>query len=107
MVCNVLGPMQDALAETCLRNIVRLVAPSGYLVVNGVDLDLKTRVVHELKLRPVTDRIEEVHMADPTKRDWPWTRWGLEPFDWNRPDWAVRYASIYLSNSALLSDDAR
>lgn len=92
---NFLGPMSDADAEACLRNVVRIVRPGGYLVVDGVDLDLKTRVVRSLGLLPVCDRIEEVHSADPSKRDWPWTRWSHEPFDRRRPGWKIRYATVF------------
>ncbi len=92
---NFLGPMEDDLAEACLRNVARLAQPNGYLVVDGVDLDLKTRVMRSLDLRPVEDRIEEVHVADPTKADWPWTRWSHEPLDRTRPDWVLRYSTIF------------
>ena len=37
--------MEDPLAEACLRNVARLVNPGGILVVDGVDLDLKARVM--------------------------------------------------------------
>ena len=61
MVCNVLGPMEDALAEKCLRNIVRLVVPDGHLVVDGMDLDLKTRVVQSLSsIYQVPNTLESV-----------------------------------------------
>lgn len=95
--CNFLGPMENDEAEACLRNFTRLVVPNGYLVLDGIDLDLKTRVVRSLKLAPVTARIEEVHHGDPTKRGWPWTRWSHEPFDKNRPDWAFRYSTIFVA----------
>jgi chemotaxis protein methyltransferase CheR len=103
--CNFLGPMKDAEAEACLRNITQLVAPTGYLVLDGIDLDLKTQVLRSLKLVPVTDRIEEIHLADATKRDWPWTRWGHEPFNSHRPDWAFRYSTIFAAQSCQCSSD--
>lgn len=92
---NFLGPMADADADACIRNIVKILAPSGYLVLDGVDLDLRTRTVESLDLRPIGLRIEEVHRADVTKQQWPWTRWGLEPFDKTRSDWRTRYATIF------------
>ena len=96
---NFLGPMDDALAEACLRNIARLVVPQGCLVVDGVDLDLKERVVRELDLVPIPDRIEEVHTADPSKKDWPWTRWSHEPMDRTRPDWILRYCTVFYATA--------
>jgi chemotaxis protein methyltransferase CheR len=96
LACNFMGPMEDALAESCLRNVARLVAPNGILVLDGIDLDVKSRVVPTLGLAPITERIEAAHVADPTKRDWPWTRWSHEPFDRDRPDWAFRYSTIFV-----------
>lgn len=83
-------------AEKCLRNIAHLVAPGGYLVVSGIDLEVRTKVALELGWTPVPELIEEIHNGDPSvRRDWPWKYWGLEPFDRGRPDWRVRYASVF------------
>lgn len=83
-------------AERCLRNIAHLVAPGGYLVVSGVDLEVRTKVALELGWTPIPELIEEIHDGDPSvRRDWPWKYWGLEPFDRKKPDWAVRYASFF------------
>ena len=95
LACNFMGPMEDPLAEACLRNVARLVAPNGTLVVDGIDLDVKSRIMPTLALTPITERIEAAHVADPTKSDWPWTRWSHEPFDRQRPDWAFRYSTIF------------
>jgi chemotaxis protein methyltransferase CheR len=95
MVCNVLGPMNDAIAEECLRNVVRLLVPGGTLVLDGLDMDLKARVTQSLGLTPVTRYLEEIHTADPTKGDWPWTRWSHEPIDHERADWQYRYATVF------------
>lgn len=95
LACNFLGPMEPGLAEQSLRNVASLVTPGGYLVVDGVDLDMKTRVAEELGLLPITEDARVIHEADPTKRDWPWTRWSHEPFDSTRGDWPFRYATIY------------
>jgi chemotaxis methyl-accepting protein methylase len=92
---NFLGPLDEDVAEACLRNLARLVVPGGILVVDGVDFELKTRVIPSLRLSPVTDRIEEIHAADPSKAGWPWTRWGHEPFDRRRADRDLRYAAIF------------
>lgn len=92
---NFLGPMDDDLAEACLRNAVRLAKDGGILVVDGVDLDLRARVAEALGLEPVTTRMEEIHFGDATKLDWPWTRWSVEPLDMMRPDRDFRYATIF------------
>jgi chemotaxis methyl-accepting protein methylase len=83
-------------AERCLRNIVRLVRPGGYLFVTGVDLSVRTNVARDLAWKPVTELIGEIHDGDPSlRRDWPWAYWGLEPLDQRREDWQIRYASVF------------
>ncbi len=96
MAKNFLCHMNPHEAEKCLRNISRLVKPDGYLFVSGLDLNVRTRVALELGWNPVTDRIAEIHEGDPSLRTvWPWNYCGLEPLDRHRPDWHIRYASIF------------
>jgi SAM-dependent methyltransferase len=83
-------------AERCLRNIVRLVSPGGYLFVSGVDLDVRTKVALDLGWQPVPELIREIHNGDPSVRaDWPWQWWGLEPLNQRRRDWRTRYAASF------------
>ncbi len=83
-------------AEECLRNIARLVKPSGYLFVSGVDLSVRSKVARELGWRPVMELIREIHEGDPSlRRDWPLQYWGLEPLDQRRKDWKMRYSSVF------------
>ncbi|MDP9630347.1 UNVERIFIED_ORG: chemotaxis methyl-accepting protein methylase [Ensifer adhaerens] len=92
---NVMGPMDDSLAEICLRNVMSLVEPGGYLVVDGIDLDLKTRVLAAADFKPVLLSQEDVWMADGWKDGWPWVRWGREPLDWTEPTWELRYSMTF------------
>jgi SAM-dependent methyltransferase len=88
--------MRPADAEACLRNIARLVAPGGYLFVSGIDLDIRTKVATALGWKPVPDLLEQIHDGDQTLRmSWPHKYWGLEPIDYRRRDWKVRYASVF------------
>lgn len=88
--------MDPAEAERCLRNIARLVEPGGYLVVSGTDLAVRTKVAKDLAWRPIPDLMEDIHDGDRSLRlSWPWRYWGLEPFDKQRRDWKVRYASAF------------
>ena len=83
-------------AEKTLRNIARFVKPGGYLFVSGVDLDVRSKVAREMAWKPVTDLLREVHEGDPSlERGWPLEYWGLEPFCDDRPDWKIRYASVF------------
>jgi SAM-dependent methyltransferase len=93
---NFLCHMEPAEAERCLRNVARLVDPGGYLVVSGIDLDVRTKVANTLGWKPIPDSMEEIHDGDWSLRlSWPWRYWGLEPFDKRRSDWEIRYASVF------------
>ena len=99
---NFLCHMDPPQAEQCLRNIVRLVNPGGYIFVSGIDLDVRAKVARDMGWKPVADLIEEVHDGDHFLRDdWPWKYWGLEPFDKTRSDRKVRYAAFFRIGVAL------
>jgi SAM-dependent methyltransferase len=91
---NFLCHMDPPDAERCLRNIARLVTPGGYLFVSGIDLEIRAKVARDLKWKPISDLMQDIHDGDPAMQgDWPWKWWGLEPFNQRRHDWKVRYAS--------------
>ncbi|WFU11967.1 CheR family methyltransferase (plasmid) [Rhizobium sp. CB3090] len=92
---NFMGPMDDLMAERCLRNMTRLVAPGGYLVVDGIDLDVKTKVLKASGFRPVLTRQHEIWVSEESKSGWPWLRWAREPLDSSAPDCAWRYSVIF------------
>ncbi len=88
--------MEPPGAQSCLRNIARLVKPGGYLFVTGIDLDVRTKVAVEEAWSPVQDLAREIHEGDTSiLAGWPLNYWGLEPFDERRPDAQVRYASVF------------
>jgi SAM-dependent methyltransferase len=88
--------MDQQAAESCLRNLARLVKPGGYLFVSGVDLDVRTKVAKEMGWQPVSDLIREIHEGDfSLAMGWPLGWWGLEPFSQHEPDWMIRYASVF------------
>ncbi len=93
---NFLCHMDAPSAEKCLRNLAQLVRPGGYIVVSGVDLDVRTKVALDLRWAPVAELMDEIHDGDVLVRaDWPWEWWGLEPLDRRRADWQTRYASVF------------
>ena len=93
--------MQPTFSEACLRNIARSVKSGGYLGISGVDLDVRTKVAHDLKWKPVMELIAEVHEGDPSLTEsWPYSYWGVEPFSTSVSDWSVRYASFFQIDSA-------
>ena len=84
-------------AEPILRNLSRVVRPGGFLFVSGVDLDVRMRVATDMKWKPVTEMMQEVHDGDPSIRDgWPFEYWAKEPLDAKRRDAAIRYASAFV-----------
>ncbi len=95
---NFLFKMSPERSEACLRNVARLVAPNGYLIVSGVDLDVRSRIVQELNLTPVTVRLEDIYTAEEGMLTaWPLQFWGFEPIDQKRPDWPARYTTVFRS----------
>jgi len=96
MVNNILCHMRDPEAEACLRNVLRAVAPGGYLLSFGINLDVREHVVLGAGLAPVKDDIERVYLADSDALSkWPLRYWGCEPFDRRRRDWATRYGTVF------------
>jgi SAM-dependent methyltransferase/quercetin dioxygenase-like cupin family protein len=93
---NFLCHMSPLEAEMCLRNIVRLVSPSGHLFVSGIDLEVRTKVACDLGLEPQQELLEEIHEGDPYLRKyWPSQYGGLEPLNKRRRDWRTRYAAVF------------
>lgn len=96
LASNFLCHMEPTAAQSCLRNIARLVKPGGHLLVAGVDLDVREKLARELGWQPLPDLIREIHEGDPdVRRDWPCEWWGLEPLDERRRDWQLRYGAIF------------
>jgi chemotaxis methyl-accepting protein methylase len=88
--------MKPPAAERCLRSISMLVKPGGYLCVSGVDLDVRTKVAREGGWQPVTELIREVYEGDPSLQSgWPLQPWSAEPYQPQRPDREVRYATAF------------
>jgi hypothetical protein len=93
---NFLCHMPPSMAESCLRNIARLVRPGGYLFVSGIDLDVRTKVADDLGWRPLQHLLEEIHGGDPIMSHlWPCHYAGLEPLNKKRKDWKRRYAAAF------------
>jgi SAM-dependent methyltransferase len=93
---NFLCHMVPSEAERCLRNIARLVSADGYLLVSGIDLEVRTKVARDLGWKPLHELLEEIHEGDPVLRvHWPWHYSGLGPLDRKRRDWRIRYAAAF------------
>jgi chemotaxis methyl-accepting protein methylase len=95
---NMMIHMNDHEARITLMHLARIVRPGGLIVCQGVDLDVREKTVRELRLEPVTQRIEAIHNSEgneEARSKWPWAYWSLEPLDKTRKNWVGRYASIF------------
>lgn len=93
---NLFIHMADDVADAALRNAIALLAPGGYLMTYGVDLDVKTRVVRACGLVPDDAGIRAIYEANVRGlARWPLKYIGCEPMDTSRPDWRMRYAAVY------------
>jgi chemotaxis methyl-accepting protein methylase len=88
-------------AEQAFRNLFRLLKRRSALLVDGTDLDMRTRMTADAGLQPCTIELEKIHEESRALRGyvWPKVYWGLEPFDVRRADAARRYATIFLRDS--------
>ena len=88
--------MAPAAAESCLRNLARLVKPGGYLFASGVDLDVREKVAKEMGWEPVEELMKDVYEGDRTLTDgWPTEYWAIEPFKATQRNWMTRYSSAF------------
>lgn len=100
---NFLYHLSRGEAVRAFDHLERLVAPRGALVVDGADLDLRTRCTTRAGLEPWPEEIERIHAEARDERGyaWPSIYWGLEPYDAARKDARRRYATIFLKPGAL------
>jgi chemotaxis methyl-accepting protein methylase len=95
---NFLIHMEPRKASATLANVSRMVKPWGFLICRGVDLDIRQQVTAKLGLKPISNRIEQIHDAEldlDARRHWPWKYYGLEPLNKNRRDWLRRYSAVF------------
>lgn len=98
---NFLCHMGASAAEACLRNIDNLVRANGYLLVSGIDLDVRAKVASELKWRPLEELLEEIHEEDTLRIVWPFNYSALEPLSKKRREWKHRYAAAFQKPPSL------
>lgn len=95
---NFLYHLRRREAVRAFRHLIDLLAPRAALVVDGADLDLRTRCTAEAGLEPWPEEVERVHEEAREERGYAWRRiyWGLEPYDHERRDALRRYATIFV-----------
>ncbi len=100
VVCaqNILLNMQRGDARRAFDHIVSVVRAPGALLIDGMDLDMRTRRARAGGLLPLTVEVERIHCEARVLRGclYPWHATGLEPYQADRADAAWRYATIFL-----------
>jgi SAM-dependent methyltransferase len=93
---NFLIHMDDAAARRAMAALAARPGPGGGLFLAGVELGLRAGEARRLGLAPVDWRLEALHEEDHVRRGgWPWSYWGLEPYDRTTKAPAARYATVY------------
>lgn len=95
---NVLFHLSPAHATTAFENLVSLMTPRGVLLVEGMDLGLRSKLTARHGLRPLTTGARQIYEETRvhTPQDWWNYYWGVEPFTPFHPDRERRYATIFL-----------
>jgi hypothetical protein len=99
---NFLYHLPRPMARRAFAHLFTMMKPRSALLIDGVDLDMRTRLTGEAGLRPCLAGLEQIHAESRAFRGYAWPRiyWGLEAFDSRRGDAQRRYATIFLSESA-------
>jgi chemotaxis protein methyltransferase CheR len=96
---NVLFHLSPAHATTAFENLTSLMAPRSVLLLEGMDLGLRSKLTASHGLRPlVTSDARQIYEETRvhTPRDWWNYYWGVEPFTPFHPDRERRYATIFV-----------
>jgi chemotaxis methyl-accepting protein methylase len=95
---NFLYHLPRKASRRAFGNIVAALKPRSVLLLDGMDMDMRCALTRKAGLQPLDHRIPEIHADSLVLRGapWPWTYWGLEPFDDRRRDWKQRYATIFV-----------
>lgn len=79
-------------------NIISLLKTRSALFIDGMDIDIRSRLTREYGLNPLRYKIEEIHNEAGMAKSigWPYAYWGLEPLNKRRRDWVRRYSTIFI-----------
>lgn len=95
---NVLFHLSPENATTAFENLVSLMTPRAVLLLEGMDLGLRSKMTARNGLRPLPYDLRQIYEETRvhTPRDWWNYYWGVEPYTPFHPDRERRYATIYL-----------
>lgn len=95
---NVLFHLSPSQATTALENLVTLMMPRAVLLLEGMDLGLRSELTARHSLRPLPTDARQIYAETRvhTPRDWWNYYWGTEPYNPFHPDRERRYTTIFL-----------
>jgi chemotaxis methyl-accepting protein methylase len=95
---NVLFHLSPTHATTAFENLVSLMTPRAVLLLEGMDLGLRSKLTARHGLRPLTTNARQIYEETRvhTPPDWWNYYWGVEPYTPFHPDRERRYATIFL-----------
>ena len=94
---NFLFHLRPRDCERAFLNITSRLAPRSVLFIDGMDVDLRSRLTTRGGLEPLEYQVREIHdEARQERMNWPICYWGLEPLSTRRSDWKRRYATIFV-----------
>lgn len=97
MLCN----MQRPMARRAFRSICTLLGPRSALFIEGMDLDMRSRMTRDARLEPFDHDVRRIHEEAREVRGlrYPWFATGLEPWSTGRRDSVRRYATVFLKGT--------
>lgn len=95
---NLLVNLKRPRAIAAFRNACSMLKPRSVLFVDGMDLDLRSKLTRRYGLEPFTYRLDRIYGEAREERGagWPYNYWGVEPFLLHRRDWLRRYGTIFV-----------
>jgi len=94
---NVLFHLSPPQATTAFENLVSLMTQRAVLLIEGMDLGLRSELTARHRLRPLPTGTRQIYEETRvhTPRDWWNYYWGTEPYTPFHPDRERRYATIF------------
>ncbi len=94
---NVLFHLPKPQSREAFKNITRILKRSGYMFINGMDVDMRVKLTKLLKLKPIDYLIEEIHNDARVDRGagWAGAYWGRQPFSKSAREWMRKQCTIF------------
>lgn len=106
---NVLFHLSPDNARVAFANVVSFLKPTGVLLVEGMDTDLRVELTQQHSLYPLMSDLKAIYSETRvhTPQDWWNYYWGTEPYFPLRSDKERRYGTIFLRGRPAASDSTQ